>query len=239
MSIPKVGGIKVAFAVPCHDTTPSMFTYDLAQAVGATLLVIGRGDSPIQGFGLFFLSGTYIPVARQELAEEALAQGYTHILWLDSDMRFPSDILFRLLRHNKEIVGINYSSRKIPPRFTAIKQVGREGAEPQLCMTMPDSRGLEDVEALGFGALLMRTSVFQRLHDPAGERGHWFQTRWDEALGQNIGEDVYFCELARKVGAMIFVDHDLSKDCAHIGSVEYTLEHAQDHFMLEEAMVDG
>ena len=44
----------------------------------------------------------------------ALAVDATHILWLDSDMRFPADTLGRLLARNRDIVGANYCARRFP-----------------------------------------------------------------------------------------------------------------------------
>jgi len=35
---------------------------------------------------------------------------------------------------------------------------------------------------------------------------------------------VDFCLKAKKAGLEIWVDHDLSKECAHIGRLEYKLE---------------
>ena len=44
--------------------------------------------------------------------------------------------------------------------------------------------------------------------------------------GGLVGEDVYFCKLARERGFDVFVDHDLSKDCGHVGMLEYKTDHA-------------
>lgn len=233
-------GIRLAICVPCHDSMPVGTAYDLMQMMGALGLMCGQHPSALTEFGVFFKSKTYVPLARQELALKAWANDYTHVLWLDADMRFPADTPLRLLARNKDIVGINYSTRAIPPQFVAIKQVGtKDGKREALkCCTMPNSTGVEEVEALGFGAMLMRTSLFDRLHDPNGEKGPWFQTKYDLETGQNMGENVYFCRLARKAGARIYVDHDLSHSCAHVGQLEYTLEHAQDQFTLDTVMAE-
>lgn len=225
-------GIRVLIAVPCHDSVPTMFSFDLARLFGT--LAVCAEHKVIQFANLGMLTGTYVPRARQELAEAALKGGFSHIMWLDGDMRFPGDVALKLLEHDKEIVGINYSTRAVPPLFTALKRIGdREKGIPALkCVTMPNSTGLEEVDAVGFGALLMKTSILKRLHEPMGRNGHWFQTRWDDETQMNMGEDVWFCRLARRAGAKVYVDHDLSKLCAHIGSLEYTVEHAQDHFTL-------
>lgn len=230
-------GAKILVASPSHDMCPANFAFDLARLFATLCINVGGGD--VGGVNLYMLTGTYVPRARQEIAMAALQHDYTHILWLDADMRFPMDAAIRLLEHDKEVVGINYSTRSVTSQFTAIKSIGnrRKGDPAFKCVTLPPSKGLEEVEAIGFGVLLMKTSIFERLHDPAGARGHWFQTKCDEETGTHMGEDVYFCRLARRAGAKIYVDHDLSKECGHIGQLVYTIEHAQDRFTFENMPV--
>ena len=38
---------------------------------------------------------------------------------------------------------------------------------------------------------------------------------------------MYFCRLLQKAGVPIYVDHDLSKECGHLGSFDFRLDHAQ------------
>lgn len=208
---------KIAIAIPTHDMVPALFMYDVAALAAYTVAAMPE-DVP---FGITMVSGTYVHAARQELADLALADGATHVLWLDSDMRFPRDSLVRLLKHNKPIVGINYAKRGVPSDFVAIKEVGMPGEK---LITGEDSTGLEEVEALGFGCVLMKTEVLRYLPDP--KITPWFQ---NEHLGDGrwMGEDVFFCRLLREARVSLLVDHDLSKACAHIGQFEYRCEHAE------------
>jgi hypothetical protein len=51
----------------------------------------------------------------------------------------------------------------------------------------------------------------------------WFHIPWNEKeLKFDCGEDIYFCRKARKAGHKIYLDHDLSKEIAHIGQYEFT-----------------
>lgn len=208
---------KIAIAIPTHDMVPALFMYDVASLCAYTIAVMPE-DVPL---GIHMVTGTYIHTARQDLANALVEQGVTHVLWLDSDMRFPRDALVRLLRHNVEMVGINYAKRGVPSGFVAIKKVGIPG-EP--LRTTDESTGLEEVEALGFGCVLMKASALQGLPDP--NEVPWFQNV-HMGDGQWMGEDVHFCKLIREAGHKIYVDHDLSKECAHIGQFEYLLAHAE------------
>lgn len=214
-------GLKVMVAVPTHDSHPAMFGYDLAQMMAWTASnLMGGPDAPISAMNLAYCTGTYIHSARQQLAELALKIGADYILWLDSDMRFPKDTLARLLLHKQDIVGVNYSTRGVPPKFVAIK----DSAAGERLPTTEKSSGLEPAEAIGFGVVLMRTAVLGRLHDPK-EEGPWFFYRWREDTRSMVGEDVFFAELMEKAGVEIMVDHDLSKEVRHIGSFEYSPAH--------------
>lgn len=218
---PGLAKAKIALAMPSHDNVPVYFAQDLASLVMHTVAHLPEGVQ----FGVNLCAGTYVHSARQSLVEALCRSGVTHILWIDTDMRFPRDALFRLLKHDKPIVGINYSKRSFPTEFVAIKKIGWNDGEPSLRLnTLKDSTGLEEVDAIGFGLVLMRTSVLANLPDPKDKPWFWFD--WVPGVGQ-VGEDVYFCELLRKHGHTIYVDHDLSKACAHIGMHEYTTADAE------------
>jgi hypothetical protein len=223
---PDIEPYRVIISIPTLDHVPYQFAIDLANMVGWSNAAIGDKVA----IATNIVANTYIHKGRQQLLDEALKLGGHYVLWLDSDMRFPKDLLIRLLAHDKEMVGINYSTRGIPPRFVAIKRVGidDENNEGYACATYPDSTGLEEVEAVGFGAVLMKMVVTQTLP----ENEPWFWYGYNDAGRTHVGEDVWFCRLVRKGGWKIYVDHDLSKECRHMGQMEFALEHAQK--MLED-----
>lgn len=213
---------RLVVNVPTHDMIPYSFAFDFANMIGYTVAMLGDELDIVTNV----VPGTYIHKARQQLIDGALEMGCNWILWLDSDMRFPKDALVRLMMHNEDIVGVNYSTRQIPPRYVAIKQVAMEDPNRKgaLCPTREDSTGLEEVGAIGFGVVLMKAAFLKNM--PPRDDGMWFWFKQDEKSGAHIGEDVYFCVEARKAGAKVYVDHDLSKEIAHIGQMEYRLEHA-------------
>jgi len=212
----------VSIAIPTHSMCAAGFMYDLAQMCAYTGLAMGKTDK--LNMHLAMVQQTYVHTARQELAERAFQRDVSHILWLDSDMRFPKDTLLRLLAHDLPIVGVNYSTRGVPAEFVAIKRtsVDHDDGGARL-KTLDSSAGLEEVEALGFGCVLMRTDILANIGEPP-----WFFFEWlPNTAHRQVGEDVYFCRKARKAGWKIYVDHDLSKEVRHVGSFEYRLDHAQ------------
>ena len=205
---------RIAISLACMDQVESGFAYDLAKLMGYSGVVLVARD--LADLRVNMLSSSILACSRNDLAHEAMQSGCTHILCLDSDMRFPMNSLERLLMHNKDIVGINYVTRKPPPGFVAFKKKGWTNEEHVRLETNATATGLEKVEAIGFGMVLIKTDVFRKIPYPG------FETWYDEKTTMWIGEDVDFCLKAAEAGYEIWVDQDLSKECAHIGRLEYT-----------------
>jgi len=205
---------KIAIAICSHDHAPVTFANDLA-----VMGIYSRAHlDPEIEIGVATLTGTYIHSARRKMLQMCIEEKCTHILWLDSDMRFPSDTLVRLLNRDKPLVGINYANRVFPTGFVAFERLNDE--ESVRLRTLPESTGLAEVDALGFGCVLMRMDVFKKL--PPIEEDPWFRFDWKP--GENeVGEDVHFCLLLKKLGIPMYVDQDLSKECGHTGTFTFLL----------------
>jgi cellulose synthase/poly-beta-1,6-N-acetylglucosamine synthase-like glycosyltransferase len=167
-------------------------------------------------FNVNFVAGTLIADQRQKLVMMAIKQGADYILFLDSDMRFPSYLLERMLAHDKDIVACNYATRRLP-----VKTVAFSDFAELKCIYSLDKNGLEEVDAIGMGAMLIKTEIFKKLPLP------WFSISYLPSGNMYIGEDIYFCKLAQANGMKVYVDHDLSKDVRHIGVMEFTHDHAE------------
>lgn len=219
---------RIAVAMVSHDNVPIQFTYSLANMMMHTAANLPDGVE----LGLNLISGTYVHCARQEMIQELIAGGVTHILWVDTDMTFPPDALLRLMRHQRLVVGINYSQRGLPPDYVALKTVATDTTSGSKLQTLPESTGLEEVEGIGFGLVLMRVEALAGL--PSPQEGPWFGFEWMPTKRDWIGEDIYFCNLLRKSGVRIYVDHDLSKECEHVGSFRYKLDQVSEWKRLEQ-----
>lgn len=203
---------NIAICVPARDEVSTGFAHDLA-------IMSARfyGNAPSGTlFNVNFVAGTLIADQRQKLVMMAIKQGADYILFLDSDMRFPSYLLERLLAHDKDIVACNYATRRLP-----VKTVAFSDFAELKCVYSLDKTGLEEVDAVGMGAMLIKTEIFKKLPLP------WFSISYLPSGNMYIGEDIYFCKLAQANGMKVYVDHDLSKDVRHIGVMEFTHDHAE------------
>lgn len=211
--------LRITICLPSRGVWPSGFGYDLARMMAYNQSVLV--EPGIATIGLLMGHCTYVDQNRNDVAEGAIRAGATHMFWLDDDMRFPKDSLVRLLAHNVPIVGANYPTKKIPPTPTGIKEIGidpEQDAE-RIPYKKDPVMGLEKVDALGFGVVLVRTEVFAGIEYP------WFYHYWQPELQRFMGEDVDFCIRARESGSDVYVDHDLSNECAHVGTFEFRMEH--------------
>jgi hypothetical protein len=198
----------VSVCVPCRDVVDSGFAFDLARCVAAH--TAATRDRVL----LFQNQGTLIVNQRQELAQASLDVGATHILFIDADMRFPKDAIFRLLQRDEAIVAVNYSTRKLPLQPVAF----RDDTTTERVYTEQDDTGLESVAAIGMGLMLIKAEVFQKMPKP------WFFVPYQNGI--YTGEDIFFCRTAREFGFEVLLDHDLSKEVRHIGAFEFSNAHA-------------
>jgi hypothetical protein len=204
--------IRVCVAVPSGDDVKAAFAFDLTQLVGAT--IGARKDIDVR---LSTVQGTIIHTARRDLVRMALKGDCTHILFLDSDMRFPRNALVRLLSHGVPIVGANYVTRRPNPKPVTFAS---DTSDKERVYTELTSTGLQEVDSTGFGVMLIHLDVFRNLSEP------WFSFEWKTPQWM-VGEDVYFCRKARtELEVPTFIDHDLSQEIRHVGTYEYHMTDA-------------
>jgi hypothetical protein len=195
--------MKLAIGGPTRDTVPASFAVSTAH-----LLAYTREMGPWgKAVTLDFVASTYIHVGREWFLEASIKQGATHVFWLDTDMVLPRETIVLLAMHEQPVVACNYVVRQQSGLFTAFKGDAR-------VPTTEASTGLEAVEYVGMGAMLMRTSVVEKLGRP------WFRHGLN-GLGGDVGEDVMFCRGLAAAGHTVYIDHDVSKLVEHIGQHAY------------------
>lgn len=178
--------MKVALCLPVHDQTKALFTASLVgMAIEAT-----KAGIELQ----IHLSHkcSRIDEAREGLAQAALDGGADWLLWIDSDQTFGPDLLARLIAHDMPIVGCNIRKR-IPDIVVSSSSNMVDGRRVPIA---PRKSGLEAVDFLGFGVVLTKAEIFEKLPRP------WFQSGLH-------GEDGYFCEQARAAGFSPHIDHSI------------------------------
>lgn len=137
-----------------------------------------------------------IASVRNDIVEQALEAGCTHLLMADTDQVYPADTIQKLLSHGKGIVGVAVH-RRWPP-FDLILMRGELGSYTHVPEDECYSGDLVPVDATGTGCVLFDMRVFLDIPRP------WFE--FGRLNGKPIGEDIHLCSKARQAGFEIFVD---------------------------------
>lgn len=183
--------MKISVCTPVHWHPTFGYTNSLAG-----LLIY---SAPQVDLAYLSHQNTNVLYQRTQLAREALERGVDALLWIDADHSFPPDALIRLLNHRQHVVGANYPMRQEPHDPTAGRI--RPDQSIERVQTTADSTGLEAVDGLGFGLILIARQVFEKVPEP------WFDS---------LSEDFDFCAKARMAGFNVMLDHDLSREIGHI-----------------------
>jgi len=140
---------------------------------------------------------------------------YTHLLFLDADMVWPTDVLTKMLRHHD--VGIVSGLYCIKGGDFAPVAL-RDGVQPDgsVMTQYIHDRGYRETgdalrpqQVVGMGCTLVPMAVFQRI----GPRP-WFTYESDHQGWPRVSEDVPFCRKAAAAGVGIYLDPTVK--CGHV-----------------------
>jgi len=212
--------IRLVVAVPSGDHVHMDFMKSMLALYGYCCMNgdLGKGDRLTS---LEFLNsrGSLIQKQRDEQVVEAIAQGATHLLFVDSDMTFPKQTFHELYSHRKTIVAANCVLRKMPTCTT-----GRQKAEDApgggevviSTIKKAEENRLEEVWRIGTGVMLIDLRKIKHLPRP------FFYTRFNSEFNEHVGEDWCFCEKLEEAGIPRYVDHAVSMEIGHIGQQVFT-----------------
>ena len=178
--------MKLMIAVPTTDYVHADFVKSLAK------LQAELGRKKIN-YDVEIISGTLVYIARNKLANKAVNDGYTHVLWLDSDMVFGEQVVDDLMFCGKEMVCGAFVSRRPPYGpcvYTSIKK--NEIEKVKEFGTKPFR-----VDGCGFACVLTSVELLQAV---ALRFGTTFQPT------DYYGEDLAFCWRVGQIGREIWCE---------------------------------
>ena len=195
---------KTLIAVPSHDMVHAEFTRALMNL-----------DKPA-GTGFAMITNTLIYTSRNLIAQEAVKSGFDRVLWIDSDMIFPSDTLIRLsadIDEGRDIVSALCFTRRensvpcIQSDLTwEVKPDGWVTTTADIYLDYPRDKVFE-VAGCGFGCVMTSAALLKKMMDKYGAPFY-------PLMG--MGEDTTFCFRARQDGEKIYCDSRVK--VGHIGS---------------------
>lgn len=156
-----------------------------------------------------------IAQVRNDLVKQAREFGCTHILMMDTDQTYQSDMVLKMVNHAKnglKVVG-GVVHRRYPP-FDACLFRGELHKYLHVQDELIYSGDLITVDATGCGCIMYDMSLFDEITYP------WFETWQSEETGKLVGEDIDFCWKLRQRGIDIHVDTSIQ--CGHLSQMEIT-----------------
>lgn len=210
-------GKRTLIAVPCHDMIYADFTRCLMEL-----------DKPA-GTGFAMITNTLIYNARNMIAKNAVDAGFDYVLWLDSDMVFPSDTLKRLLEDmdgRDYVSGLCFSRKKnsapcIQSNLTWEVEDGQVLTSADVLTDYPRN-ALFEVAGSGFACVMTSTVLLSKMVELYGAPFY-------PLMG--MGEDTTFCFRARQAGFKLYCDSRVK--IGHIGTRVYN----ENSYMFERSVM--
>ncbi len=195
--------MKVCVAVPHGGTVKGRLMSDLIAALFALRQEIGFVWAEVEG--------TLGPRNRWLAGQQALQTGCDYLWLVDADQTIPDDALPRLIDHDKDLIGADYSYRRFP-LISTVKMLDEDGQ-----ITVADRSTFPNrpfiCYAIGSGCKLVKVDALKRIPQP------WFALEWGPDGDLCKTDDVWFCEQAKKVGIDTWCDPTI--DVGHIGDHVY------------------
>ncbi len=159
--------------------------------------------------------GQPIDQARNILATKALESGAEYIMFIDSDVIIPPEAITRMMQHNLDIVSGVYYVRHDPISAAAWMKSKDDSGKYNPIIKYTEN-ALVEVDAIGFGCVLVHRRVFEKLELP------YFKWTVSDDGQTGVSEDFYFCELAKQAGFHIYLDTGVQ--CEHITNASVSRE---------------
>lgn len=198
---------RTLIAIPCMETMPT-------RTVSSLITMERPGKTAVS-----FTIGSLVYEARNEQASVAINQGYDRVLWIDSDMRFDSDMMTRLSKDMDDgcdmVCGLFYK-RQLPlvPLIYKTLDYVETDSDISVNVTMWTDNVPKDslfpVAGSGFGACMVRTQVLKEIWERFGP---------PFTPLSKLGEDLTFCLRAKQSGYGMWCDSRVR--VGHLGYIEY------------------
>ena len=213
--------LKVLLAIPSTGLWMADFGSCLANMMAAASL-FRIGEYKTQRVYVLNTKGSILSKSRFLQVEEAKDLDVDYLLFIDSDQTFHRKMLHQLVLRDLDVVGANVATKQLPAQPTARNKgpkYDQDKTDWSLVYTDPESTGVERVDRLGCGILMLSRKAYSAL-----EPQDW-NTYWRADVEAFQGEDWTMMDALEAKGFKVYVDHDVSKDVGHVGFFTFKHEH--------------
>lgn len=207
--------MKILIASPTYDGAVRV---EYMKSVMATTDYLSKAGIE---WDLMIEPSTLLHVMRSVMASKALMDGgYTHLLFVDTDMGFPVSAVRKLIDAKAEVIGCAYPYRTVPlheeiPAGPKTFRAAISEVVPYAVRLRPGQKQLQvsdgicEVGSLGTGLLLISVEALQKMLDAGVVKTygcHFPYNQWHKHAtyhgffehlvidGQYMGEDYSFCK---------------------------------------------
>lgn len=179
---------------------------------------------------------------RNDLTHSFLQSDCTHILFIDSDIKFTYEQVERILSHDEDIVGGFYTIKQDGPTRLCCNTLADVGK--------PNEDGLVQMKYMGTGFLRISRKVFEVMQQELGEQLSYVEdgdgkvkhdfwrmgVAYDKSVGKRrwLSEDWQFCQFALDLGFSIWADAKIMLE--HVGTAIYPLQSQLPQLYTPEAL---
>lgn len=158
--------------------------------------------------------------ARNKTITQFLASPHPWLLWMDTDMGYPPDIIERLIEAADPVErpimgGLCFASREIEPdgmggfHTFPVPTIFDWHVNPDgTCGFLPRRNYERDaviqVSGTGSACILIHRSVFEKIREAEGD--HWYDPMTVVETGAELSEDLSFCARATRYGFPIHIN---------------------------------
>lgn len=175
----------------------------------------------------YIFNNSLITSARDQLAAICLKHDFTHMMFIDADIKFNAMDIVSMLKANVDVIGGIYPKKEI--NWDMVSNMAKKGVDASdlrnytgsLVINLVDyQKELEvkinepvEVFGVGTGFMLIQRRVLERLAahteryidaDNETEINSFFYLIKDEHTGKQLTEDYAFCKLCRDHGLKVY-----------------------------------
>lgn len=231
-------------ALPCYDRLMSEPTVMSIIKMSMAFRDVGMK------FGISTISDSLISRGRNQLVAKFMAnKAFTHILFIDVDLAFSHEDIFKMLWHDKEVMTGAYPIKEI--LWDKVIKLANDGCEKDKIAekstrfvvnpVMGENRkvrvdnGAISIHDAGTGFMLIKREAFEKLfeaypelkyRDDTGslkgdeiENSYGLFNSYVDDDGRFLSEDYGFCRYWQKIGGEVWVDPSI--ELVHLGRFEY------------------
>jgi hypothetical protein len=188
--------MKVTIGIPYYQTLTPETVHSLFSALRCY---------PQHDYSLSLVGGTAVGQQREAIIDEALAEGSERLVFIDSDIAFPTYAISSILAHHAPIIGAAYNYKRHPTESVVQPLYAISQRSPVKVAVLP----------AGFMSLHLPTLV-TKLPRPWFWYGH---RNGGTSVGEHVGEDINFCRHARAHGLETWCDPSIP--LKHMGTYAY------------------